>query len=186
LDFIGASPLSYGFMSSFHTLALASIDLLLALRSRGIYFIFHIWLELNLFQFWVICSLNFFTNKLVPNSISLPCMISFWRCIGIFKNGRCGLFLKNWIVFEALKSWTLQIIIEKFPSIFHSNIPIDNIIFYKSFMCNNLRCVTCTNCGRNICSRSQWDIGCLSSVFQILRGYYEWFFHISFARSQSL
>lgn len=96
LGFLYSFALSYVFTLSFHTFMLTSIGLLLSLSSGGICFIFFVWLQHNLLQFWVICFLTCFTNQPIPNSVCMSWMTAFWRCMGIFNNGICRFSLKHW------------------------------------------------------------------------------------------
>ena len=95
-DFLRESALSYDFTSYFHTFTLTSIGLILFLSSRKIRFIFFVLLQQNLLQFWVICSFICFTHQPIPNLVSMSLMTAFWRCKGIFENGRCRFSLKCW------------------------------------------------------------------------------------------
>lgn len=102
---------------------------------------------------------------------------------------RALLFLSKFlplIQILIMKAWFLQHTIEHFTNIYHSDFPRGNIIFYHSFVCTNATCIgTCTSGGRNMCRRSGWDIVRLCSLFHLCRGYCDWFFPRSFARSRN-
>ena len=158
---------TYGFMSSFHTFSLTWVDLLLALRPRGIYFIFSIWLQLNLFQFWVF--FFYFLYQLACPKFSFHSMHEFLLKVhGYLQEW------KMWIILEELDSlWSTQLMI---PSNYYWKISehISFWYFYKqlhiliSFICTSVRCVTCTNGGINMCLTSHWDIGCLFPSSKLL------------------
>ena len=95
-EFLHVSSLSYAFTSSFHNFTLTSMVFYWFLAREEFILSFFIWLQRNLMQFWVIRFLTCFTNQPIPNLVSMSWMNSFWRCMGIFENGRYECSLKCW------------------------------------------------------------------------------------------